>query len=466
MEQLPKLTPVVALVGRANVGKSTLFNRLIEKKKAITSSVSGTTHDINFDHCHWRDQVITVIDTAGLDLTSKASTDTQLLKQAEIAIGKSDAIIMLVDAGDGPLPQDLALAKRLRKSNKKVLLVINKADNPGLRRKAKGDAWLRFGLGEPMAISAINGSGVGDLLDNVLDYLAEQGLTSRPLPEPDVRIAFIGRPNVGKSSLLNALAGEDRVIVSEVPHTTREPQDTMLTYTQPDGTVKHVLLVDTVGIRKKAKVSPGIERYGISLSITEMEQADVAFLMIDAAEGIDAQERKLAGLIERKNVGVLIVVNKWDLAPNADDDDDDDIGTADEYRRYVADELPFYKFAPVAFISAKTGNRVGKLIDLALEIAHQREREIPQSELDDFMEMLKKKHHAVLGSKKDSNRPKIYGLIQIGTKPPTFLAISKKRENVHPNFLKFVEKRLREHFGFAGTPIAVVTREIESKSKR
>ncbi|HCC22206.1 ribosome biogenesis GTPase Der [Candidatus Uhrbacteria bacterium RIFOXYC2_FULL_47_19] len=460
MNQLPKLTPIVALVGRANVGKSTLFNRLIEKRKAITSSVSGTTQDINFGHCHWREEILTIIDTAGLDLTSKAATEAQLLRQAKSGMSKSDLIVMLVDANDGPMPQDIALAKYLRKSDKKVLLIVNKADNPRMRSKAKGEAWLKLGLGAPRAVSAINGSGVGDLLEEILEYMTSQGLTSRPLPEPEVRIALIGRPNVGKSSLLNALAGEERVIVSEIPHTTREPQDTMLTYTEPDGTEHHILLVDTVGIRKKAKVQPGLERVGVSMSINEMIEADIAFLMIDATEGIDAQERKLAGLIERKNVGVLIVVNKWDLAPNSE------LGTADEYRKYVATELPFYKFAPVAYISAKTGDRVGKLINLALEISKQRNREIPQSELDTFVEMLKKKHHAILGSKKDSNRPKIYGMIQIGTKPPTFLVIAKKKETMHPSFLNFIENRLREEFGFAGTPIAVVSREIRSKSKR
>ena len=462
MKNQPKLTPTIALVGRTNVGKSTLFNRLIEKRKAITSSVEGTTQDINFGHCHWRDQVITIIDTAGLDLTSKKATDDNIKRQADLAMHKADIIIMLVDVHEWPLPQDLALAKRLQKSDKKVLLVANKADNPKMRQRAARKEWLQLGLGEPSPVSSINGSGVGDLLDDLLQYLKKAGLTSRPIPEPDVRVAIIGRPNVGKSSLLNALAGEERVIVSEVPHTTREPQDTMLSYTEPDGTEHNILLIDTVGIRKKAKVKGGLEHIGISLSVNEMERADVAFLMVDASIGIDAQERKLAGLIERKNVGVLIVVNKWDLA------DEHNLGSGDDFRKYVTAELPFLKFAPVAFISAKTGNRVNKLLQFAINIAQQRKRELTQDQLDNFVEMLKKKHHAIIGGgrNKESNRPKVHGIRQVGTKPPTFMLIANKRENVHPNFLKFVENPLREEFDFEGTPITVVSREIRAKSRK
>jgi len=460
MEEQPKLTPVIALVGRTNVGKSTLFNRLIEKRKAITSSIEGTTRDINFGHCHWRDQIVTVIDTAGLDLTSESATDESLRRQAEAAMRKADVVLLMADAKSGVMPQDLALAKRLRKSEKKVLLVINKADNPGLRRRAEGGEWVRLGLGDVFAVSATNGSGVGDLLDVVLDEMKRQGLTSKPLPEPDVRVAIIGRPNVGKSSLLNALAGEERVIVSEVPHTTKEPQDTMLAYAEPDGTIKHILLVDTVGIRKKAKVGHGIEKLGVSLSLTELERADVAFLMVDAAEGIGIQERKLAGLIEKKNVGVLVIVNKWDLAA------EHELGTAEEFAEEVAKDMPFYSFAPVTFIAAKTGSKVGRLLRYALDIAYQRKREITDGELDAFLEKLKKKHGAVLGEKKGSNRPVVYGIKQIGVKPPTFMIIGKKKETLHPNFMHFIENRLREEFGFEGTPIAVVSREIRAKGKK
>lgn len=460
MEDRPQLTPVVALVGRTNAGKSTLFNRLIEKRKAITSSIEGTTQDINFGHCHWRDQVMTVIDTAGLDLTSQQATDENLKRQAQAAMDKADVILMLADVKSGVMPQDMALARKLRQSDKTVLLVANKADNPGLRRKALGEEWKKLGLGEPLALSAANGSGVGDMLDVVVEDLKDKGLIGQPLPEPDVKVTIIGRPNVGKSSLLNALAGEDRVIVSEIPHTTKEPQDTLLTYEDPDGTTRRILLVDTVGIRKKGKVGKGIERLGVSLSLDEMKRADVAILMIDATEGVGIQERKLAGLIEKKNVGVLVVVNKWDLA------EERDLGTADSYAKEVKKDLPFLSFAPVVFASAKTGNRVGRIMKHLVDIARQREREITQEELDGFLEMLKKKHGHVIGEKKDSNRPVVYGIRQIGVRPPTFMVVGKKRETLHPNFLNFIGNRLREAFGFEGTPIAVVSREIRAKTRK
>lgn len=461
-ENRPELTPVIALVGRTNVGKSTLFNRLIEKRKAITSSIEGTTQDINFGHCHWRDQVMTVIDTAGLDLTSRTATDENLKRQAEAAMEKADVILLMADLKDGVMPQDLALARKLRQSDKKVLLVANKADNPGLNRRAQGAEWGKLGIGKAYAVSAANGSGVGDLLDEVLDEFKRKGLTGRPLPEPDVRVAIVGRPNVGKSSLLNALAGEERVIVSEVPHTTKEPQDTMLAFTEPDGETRHILLIDTVGIRKKAKVGRGIERLGVSLSIEEMARADVAILMIDATEGVGIQERKLAGLIEKKNVGTLIVVNKWDLAAERE------YGKAESYAKEVAKDLPFMSFAPVAFVSAKTGNRVGRILGYAVDIARQRKREISDEELESFVETLKKRHGHVIGGGvgKDRNRPTVYGIRQIGVKPPTFMVIGKKRETLHPNFLNFIENRLRDEFGFEGTPIAVVSREIRAKGKK
>jgi GTP-binding protein len=454
-----KLTPVIALVGRTNVGKSTLFNRLIETRKAITSSFEGTTQDINFGHCHWRDQILTVIDTAGLDLTSKASTEAKLLKQAEIGMEKADVILMMVDVRSGMLPPDIALAKKLRKSKKTVLLVTNKADNPGLRRKSSGEGWAKLALGEPIPVSAANGSGVGDLLDIVLEIMKEKGLTTQPLPEPEVRVAIIGRPNVGKSSMLNALAGEDRVIVSEVPHTTKEPQDTMLTYTDEDEETHHILLTDTVGIRKKAKVGRGIERLGVSLSIDQLARADVALLMVDATEGVSIQERKLAGLIEHKNCGVLIVINKWDLA------DERELGSAESYAKEIMKDLPFLPFASVVFTSAKTGNRVGKLLRHVLEIAEHRKREIPQEELDRFVVLLKKKHGHIVGDKKDSNRPKVYGIRQVGVKPPTFSVVGKKKETLHPNFMKFIENRLRDEFKFPGNRIVVISREIRAKQR-
>ncbi len=460
MDERHIATPVIAIVGRTNVGKSTLFNRLLEQRKAITSPIPGTTHDINFGHCHWQGLILTVIDTAGLDLTSAAATEASLTKQAKLAMTKADVIVFVVDITAGLNPQDRAFARHLQKSKKTVLLVANKADNPSKRRRAEDPEWLKLGFGAPMALSASNGTGVGDMLDAAIAALRKDNLVAKVLPDIDVRVAIIGRPNVGKSSLLNALAGEERVIVSEIPHTTKEPQDTLLSYEDENGAKKNILVIDTVGIRKKAKVAPGIEKIGVHMSLEELKRADVLFLIIDAEQGVELQEKKLAGLAEEYSGGVLIVVNKWDLALEKK------LGKAEEYAQYVYGEIPFFAWAPVTFISAKNGAKVGRLLGYATEIAAQRDRVLEQEQLDAFVEKVKKQHHAFFAKGgdrfgKQGNRPKVYGITQVGTKPPTFMVVVKDKETLHPSFLRFIENRLRDDFGFKGTPLRVLAREID-----
>jgi len=308
------------------------------------SPVAGTTHDVKFGHCHWQRSMFTVFDTAGLDLTSEAASPAALKKQAEMAMKKADVVLLLVDVKAGVMPEDKAFAQYLQKRRRNVIVVANKADNPGARRLAEAPEWLRLGFDKPYAVSAINGTGVGDLLDEVVQRLDELGLGAQPLPEIDCRVAIIGRPNVGKSSLLNALAGEERVIVSEIPHTTKEPQDTLITYEDSQFGKKNILAIDTVGIRKRGRVSTGIEKIGVHMSIEEMERADVAVLMIDAERGIDMQEKKLAGLIEERSVGVVVAVNKWDLARERE------LGDAEDYKQYVLGQFPFFRWAPIVFI--------------------------------------------------------------------------------------------------------------------
>ncbi len=460
MDQRHAATPVIAIVGRMNVGKSTLFNRLLETRVAITSSEPGTTRDIKFGHCHWRDSIMTVIDTAGLDLTSEAATDKNLSRQAKLAMKKADVILFLIDAPSGLNPLDRAFAKFLQKSKKDVILVANKADNPGKRRIAEDPEWLKLGFGAPHPVSAANGTGVGDLLDVVYEKLEAEKRVGKEMPPIDMRVAIIGRPNVGKSSLLNALAGEDRVIVSEVAHTTKEPQDTLLTYEDEKGNKKNILVIDTVGIRKKSRVAPGIEKIGVHMSIEQLKLADVAILMVDATQGIDLQEKKLASLIEDFSGGILIVVNKWDEAERLK------LGKAEDYVQYVYGQIPFFSWAPVAFIAARTGSRVNRLLGYVTEIAAKREKVIPQEELDGFIALLKKKHHAHFAEGGDrfgkkGNRPKVYGMTQVGTKPPTFMVVVHDKETLHPSFLRFVENRMREHFDFSGSPLRVLAREID-----
>ncbi len=454
MDERTNTTPVIAILGRPNVGKSTLFNRLLEQKKALVSDEPGTTRDINFGHCHWRGSVVTVIDTAGLDLTSKEATEEAMKRQAQMAVQKADIVLMVGDVTTGPLPQDRVLARHLLQSRKPLMLVANKADNPRLRREALSPDWLQLGLGEPMPISAANGTGTGDMLDVIYEMIKKQGLDSKPLPDIDVRVAILGRPNVGKSSLLNALAGEERVIVSEVPHTTKEPQDTLVTYVDQKFGEKHILLVDTVGIRKRAHVEPGIEGMGVRLSLGEVPRADVVLLLVDAPEGINVQEKRLAGFVAEKHPGLIIVVNKWDLSTEKN------LGNADDYRRYVQSEFPFLAWADIICISAKTGDRVGRVLDHVLEVAEQRARELPQEELDRFVEKLKKIHHSAF--KKGEKRPKVYGITQTGTKPPSVTTVVQDKETLHRNFIRFVETRLREDYGFAGTPLEINAREIDT----
>ena len=459
MDPRTQATPIIAIVGRTNVGKSTMFNRLLERRKAITSPIPGTTHDINFGHCHWQGRIFTVIDTAGLDLTAHDSAEAALKRQAQMAMAKADVILLLIDVRDGLMPQDRAFAKYLQKSGKRVFLVGNKADNPGARRLTDSPEWLKLGFGVPHPVSAANGTGVGDLLDVVCDSLGEPTVDA-DLPEIDVRVAIIGRPNVGKSSLLNALAGEERVIVSEVPHTTKEPQDTMLTYTNEQGVVKRILLIDTVGIRKKAKVEPGLEKLGVYMSLEELKRADVVLLMIDATEGVGLQEKRLAGYIEDHNVSVIIVVNKWDLAAEKK------LGSAEEYKTHLGMQLPSYSWAPVTFIAAKNGAKVSRIVPMALDVAATRERVIPQEKLDACIEKIKKQHHAIFAKGGDrfgkkGNRPKVYGMTQIGMKPPAFMVVVHDKETLHPSFLRFIENRMREQFDLEGTPIRVLAREID-----
>jgi len=374
-------------------------------------------------------------------------------RQAELAIKKADLILFIVDVTQGIMPQDRALAAALRKTKKPVLLTANKADNPRARRLADEQEWLKLSFGPPMAISAANGTGVGDLLDELEKQSAATGLGLVPLPKIDLHVAIIGRPNVGKSTLLNALAGEDRSIVSEVPHTTKEPQDTLVTLHREDGTDMNILLIDTVGIRKRAHVETGLESMGVRMSLGEAARADVIILIIDAAEGMNQQEKRLAGFAAEKKRGLLIVVNKWDLAAEKK------LGTAEDFSKYLSGQAPFLEWVPLVFVSAANRSHTNKILEKAIEVATQRQRVLTQEVIDAFMEKLKKTHHASFG--RGENRPHVYGMTQAGSEPPIFMMVVKDKETLHPNFMRFVENRLRDEFGFEGTPIRVLAREID-----
>ena len=447
-------TPSVVLVGRKNVGKSSLFNRLIESSQAIVSKIPGTTRDVNTGYVRWRGQMLTLMDTGGLDVVKTDEIESNVRKQALRAAGKAHVIVFVTDAETGPLSTDLQLARELRKAGRPVILAVNKADSPQ-KRAGVGDEWRRLGFGECIAISAINGGGTGDLLDRIFEELKKIEL---PLDrvEPILRMTLIGRPNVGKSSILNALVGEERVIVSAIPHTTREPQDTLLFY---DG--KPIMVVDTAGIRKRANIGPGLEEMSVEKSLEALKESDVCLLILDAADDIGAQDRHLAGLAESSGKGVIVIMNKWDLISSKT------THTPQTFKDHIARTLPFLDWAAIVFVSAKTGQRIHGLLDLALQVKENRDRKLDEETLDQFADTTIKPyikgrtphHKDALGVKR--RHPHVYGIRQTSVSPPEFTLVVKDKSVLDKSYLRWTENRLRERFEFEGTPIFIKAREIE-----
>ncbi len=358
--------PIVALVGRPNVGKSTLFNRLIGERRAIVQNEPGTTRDRVYGSLEWNGVEFTVIDTGGLQEDADLPADETELRrliarqtrnQAAMAITEADAIVLVTDARTGPTPQDTEIADMLRRANKPVVLAANKAERSDIRFDAY--EFYNLGLGEPIPISAYHGNGTGDLLDRVVEELPN----ADELEEDEVEgpnIAIVGRPNVGKSRLLNALLGQDRAIVSDEPGTTRDSLDTVL-----DWEGEQITLIDTAGIRRRGRVDEGIERFSVMRSMRAIDRADVVLLVIDATEDFTAQDLHIAGYVEEQKKGMVVVVNKWDLVEK-------DTYTMDDYRDRARRQLDFMPYAPIVFISAKTGQRVGKVLETAMEVVHER----------------------------------------------------------------------------------------------
>lgn len=448
--------PKVAIVGRTNVGKSTLFNRLIENQAALISGQAGTTRDRRYGEVIWRGKKFTVIDTGGLEavrnkLTTKRK-DNQEINQAinrqiSQALKEARAIIFLVDAKDGLLPEDKIMASIIRKLNKPMLLAINKIDHQKLASKI--NEFYQLGLGDPLPISAGNGSQVGDLLDKLIKLLPALPLAEKTAAfaaEP-LRIALLGKPNVGKSSLINAILGEERVIVSSEPHTTREPQDTPFKYKG-----QSFLLVDTAGVRKKSKISHGLEYKSVGKSLDAVKQADIAVLVVEAQEPLGFQEKHLTKVIKESGCGVIIAANKWDLIEGKD------TGSEKKFLNYFYNHFPFLSYAPIIFVSAKTKQRVRKILDLAILIKESLEKEIPEKALDRFIKKAIKQHRP--SQAKGVKHPRIFDFKQIGIKPPTFMIKIDQREGVHSSYMRFLENRLRENFELQGTPVKIISKFI------
>ncbi|MGQ9895143.1 MAG: ribosome biogenesis GTPase Der [Roseiflexus sp.] len=449
------MKPIVALVGRPNVGKSTLFNRLIGERRAIVEDIPGTTRDRLYGDTEWNGRVFTVVDTAGLLLdeddltpgTPQPEIARRVREQAELAIEEADAIIFIVDSREGLTAADAAVAEVLRRASKPVVLAANKADNR--ERALDAVEFYALNLGEPIPMSAYHGIGVGDVLDRVTDVL--------PIIEADeddtaVKIAIVGRPNVGKSSLLNRLLGQDRSVVSDVPGTTRDSIDTPI---EIDGI--RALLIDTAGIRRRGKIERGLERYSVMRALRAVERADVALLLIDATEGVTAQDTHIAGMILESLKGVAILVNKWDLVVK-------DNTTFDAFSRHVREAFKFMSYAPLLFISAKTGQRIDKVLPLALEVARNRQRRIPTSELNTLLRRATYEHPPTAVHKGAHLR--LYYATQPQVAPPVFLFFANQAEQIHWGYARYLENRIREQYDFTGTPIKIVFRSRPRRDER
>jgi GTP-binding protein len=430
--------PLVALVGRPNVGKSTLFNRLIEEPLAIVEDLPGTTRDRIYADAEWGGIIFVFIDTGGLVPDSADDLEASVRGQVQIAIDEAEVIIFLVDVKEGVTASDLEIAHLLRRSSKPVLLAVNKADNESRRQEAM--EFYELGLGDPFPISALHGAGTGDLLDALLKAAPSETWDE---PTEGTRIAIVGRPNVGKSSLLNAILGRQRMIVSETPGTTRDAVDSVIDWNE-----EQVTLIDTAGIRRRGRVEPGIERYSVMRALRAIQRADVALLLLDATEGVTEQDAHIAGYVVDEAKGLVIVVNKWDLVEK-------DTYTVQEYTFEIRRALKFVSYCPLVFVSATSGQRVKKAIDVALDVQQARSIRIPTGELNRLVGDVVARHAP---PSKRGKRLKIYYATQIGVAPPSFVFFVNDPELVHFSYERYLENQLREAYGFEGSPLRITFR--------
>lgn len=446
--------PIVALVGRPNVGKSTLFNRLSGTKDAIVDDVPGTTRDRLFGRAEWTGVEFDIIDTGGIDPDTAGQKDPlsigsadfvkEIRSQAILAIEEADVVLFLVDALTGITPADREIAVILRKNQKMVdgkgtppiLLVANKADSD--RQRQNVAEFYELGLGDPYSLSAIHGTETGDMLDALVNMFPERAEESE---DDSIKIAIVGKPNVGKSSLLNRLVGEERVIVSDIPGTTRDAIDTHMMY----GDVP-ITLIDTAGIRRRGKINPGVEKFSVVRSMRAIEEADVSLLVIDATEDISIQDAHIAGYILDEWKSVVVVVNKWDAIEK-------DSYTMQAYTEIIRNELKFMPYVPILFISALTNQRVDQVMPTALKVQEERLARITTSKLNDVIHEAQDKHHA---TSKTGRSLQMYYATQVRSDPPTFLIYVNDPKLAHFSYTRFLDNQIRKSFGFIGTPIRIV----------
>jgi GTP-binding protein len=432
--------PILAVVGRPNVGKSTLFNKIIGKRVSIVEDTPGVTRDRIYGEAEWCNRPFIIVDTGGIEPNTNDVILSQMREQAELAIETADVIMFLVDAREGITTSDREVAEMLMKTGKEVILVVNKVDTGKLPDNFYD--FYELGLGDPVPISAENMLGLGDLLDMVVDKFPK--LEEEIEEDTRIKIAVIGKPNVGKSSLINTLTGENRVIVSNVPGTTRDSIDTTFLWKGEE-----YILIDTAGIRRKSRIQENIERYSVIRAISAIERSDVCLLMIDAQEGITEQDKRIAGIAHEEGKGIVILINKWDLIEK-------DTTTMEKYRKRIHAELPFMSYAPSIFISVLQKQRLDKVMEAAKYVSESRAMRIPTGQLNNLI------MDAMMMRQPPSDKGrqlKIYYVSQVGIKPPLFSFKVNSRDLMHFSYARYLENKIREGFGFEGTSIKFVFRE-------
>ncbi|MEI6131734.1 MAG: ribosome biogenesis GTPase Der [Bacillota bacterium] len=437
--------PIVAIVGRPNVGKSTFFNYVAGKRISIVEDTPGVTRDRIYVDAEWRGRTFTMIDTGGIEPWTQDHILQHMKKQAEIAVETADVIVFMVDSRDGVTATDLDVANMLRKSKKPLVVAVNKVDRVG-EMPAEVYEFYNLGIGEIYPVSSVHGLGMGELLDACFEHFPEDN--DAEFDDEFIKVAVVGKPNAGKSSLINKLLGEERVIVSDIPGTTRDAIDTIV----EDGEDKFVF-IDTAGIRKKSKITAGIEKYSSFRSFEAIDRSDVCLIMIDAEDGVTEQDTKIAGYAHDAGKASVIVVNKWDLLDKV-------TGTLEEYAKQVHEKLGFMQYAPVLFISAKTGQRVNKLFENIKSVNEQSALRISTGMLNDFINEIT----AMVQPPSDrGKRLKIYYMTQVSVKPPAFVIFLNNEELMHYSYQRYIENQLRKNFGFAGTPIQFSYRQKGKK---
>ena len=433
--------PIVAIIGRPNVGKSTFFNYIVGKRISIVEDTPGVTRDRVYAEANWRGRSFTLIDTGGIEPESDDIILSQMRMQADIAIDIADVIVFLTDIKQGVTAADHDIALMLKKSKKPIVLVCNKSDTFG-KTPDELYEFYNLGIGEPYAVSSVNAKGIGDVLDAIYEKLPEK--TDEEDEENVIKVAVIGKPNVGKSSLINKILGENRVIVSDIAGTTRDAVDSEF-----ENEFGKYVFIDTAGIRRKSKINDNLEKYSIVRSLLAIERADVCILMLDAKEGVTAQDTKIAGEAHEAGKGVIIVVNKWDEVEK-------DNNTMEKYKKDVYEKLSYLSYAPILFISAKTGQRVNKLYEMINMVASQNALRVSTSVLNN---VLNEAVTIVQPPTDKGRRLKIFYMTQAQTKPPTFIVFVNDKKLFHFSYERYLVNQIRKEFGLTGTPVRMIARE-------